>query len=337
MNTSHSSGIARLKIRPRRLLSLLDAFGGHLGNIDFLKLLFLYSQELRAKRLDSNTDLYEFVPYRFGAFSFTCYSDRRKLVELGLLIDDEQQWVLTESGRKFAGEIPHDRSTYEFTHRYRDLRGDALLAETYQKYPYYAIRSTIVEQVLRNDSSDLRRVRDAQPETSKSRLLTIGYEGRTIERYLNRLIRSGVTVLCDVRKNAVSRKYGFSKSTLAGACEGVGIRYVHLPELGIESISRQKLRTPLDVRRLFQMYVQRVLPSNSSALSEIAHLLQSGESVALTCYERDYNQCHRHCVAEEIERMLNSDDPSKSFAPESLTDTTESLEQDNRKVSVRHL
>ena len=33
-------------------------------------------------------------------------------------------------------------------------------------------------------------------------LCTIGYEGRTLENYLNRLIRDGVTQLCDVRRNA---------------------------------------------------------------------------------------------------------------------------------------
>ena len=50
--------------------------------------------------------------------------------------------------------------------------------------------------------------------------------------YLNLLLTNSVTLLCDVRRNALSRRYGFSKSTRSKACEGVGIRYEHLPELG---------------------------------------------------------------------------------------------------------
>jgi hypothetical protein len=60
--------------RQRLLLGLLEALGGKAARLDFQKLLFLYCQEGRA------TGAYEFVPYRFGAFSFTSYADRRKLV-----------------------------------------------------------------------------------------------------------------------------------------------------------------------------------------------------------------------------------------------------------------
>lgn len=70
--------------RQKRLLSLLDSLGGRAGNLDFQKLLFLYCQEVSA------SPVYEFVPYKFGAFSFTSYADRRKLVEQGFLEDDEQ-------------------------------------------------------------------------------------------------------------------------------------------------------------------------------------------------------------------------------------------------------
>lgn len=34
-------------------------------------------------------------------------------------------------------------------------------------------------------------------------------------------------------KNPISMKYGFSKSQLQNACEGVGISYNHFPDLGI--------------------------------------------------------------------------------------------------------
>ena len=68
--------------RQKRLLSLVDALGGEVGNLDFQKLLFLYCREVE----DSPT--YEFVPYKFGGFSFTSYADKRRLIERGLLAEE---------------------------------------------------------------------------------------------------------------------------------------------------------------------------------------------------------------------------------------------------------
>ena len=134
-------------------------------------------------------------------------------------------------------------------HRYHGLRGDPLIAETYRRYPYYAIRSDTAERMLEDDGVALRRIRDARPRRAPARLSTIGYEGRTLEGYLNKLLRSSVTLLCDVRRNAFSRKYGFSKTTLAGACDGVGIRYEHLPEHAMGSVFATNICRSLESNR----------------------------------------------------------------------------------------
>jgi hypothetical protein len=282
--------------RQRKLLTLLDALGGSVGNLDFQKLLFLFCQEHCAG------DPYEFVPYKFGAFSFTSYADRRKLIERGFLADDDQHWRLTDEGRGMLGGA-RELNGAAFARRYRDLRGDALVADTYRRFPYYATRSEIAERVLRGDDVALRRIKGARPGQSKTAAVsTIGYEGRTLESYLNELLRVGVTLLCDVRRNPISRKYGFSKGTLAKGCEGVGIRYEHLPELGIASDQRQNLETQADYDALFAEYERNTLPGQGAALARIRGWIRSGQRVALTCYERLPQQCHRHCVAHAVER-----------------------------------
>jgi Protein of unknown function, DUF488 len=283
--------------RQRHLLLLLDALGGRAGNLDFQKLLFLSCQEPAA------AGAYEFVPYKFGAFSFTSYADRRKLVERGLLADEENHWQLTDEGKKVVGGAP-DPLLSAFARRHHALRGDALVAETYRRFPYYATRSEIAERVLRGDGTALRRIEAARPAANAPAVSTIGYEGRTLECYLNELLRSGVTLLCDVRRNPISRKYGFSKGTLARGCEGVGIRYEHLPELGIASEQRQSLETQADYDALFEDYERDSLPLQGQALAKIQAWVRSGERVALTCYERLPQQCHRHCVAEALERQI---------------------------------
>ncbi len=300
----NKKGTFRLYSRQRLLLALLDVLGGNTGNRDFQKLLFLYCKELFPS---DQTSPYEFVPYQYGACSFTCYADRRRLVNCGLLIDDHQHWILTEKGKRIARENQDD-SMRVFARRYHRLRGEALIAETYRKHPYYAIHSTIAKQVLKSDEAALNRIKSAHPAGTPSRLLTIGYEGRTLERYLNALLQASVTVLCDVRQNAISRKYGFSKKTLAKAGDGVGIRYEHLPELGIESRQRRGLESQADFDALFRTYERKSLPKQGDALAKICAWLRLGESVALTCYEHEADQCHRHGVADALCRILDQKD-----------------------------
>lgn len=283
--------------RQRLLLTILDSLGGPVSNLDFQKLLFLFTKECERE------PSYEFVPYKFGGFSFTSYADKRRMMEEGLLARDDQQWQLTETGRKAARtNAAQPLVVAGFCRLHHSLRGNALIAEQYRRFPYYATRSEILNSVL-PDAESRRRVADSRPPRSKPGLLTIGYEGRSLEGYLNLLIQHSATLLCDVRRNPLSRKYGFSKSTLGKACEGVGIRYEHLPQLGIDSQERRDLKTQADYDALFASYENHDLPKQSGALGKITAWVDAGERVALTCYEALPHQCHRHCVAEAVEGM----------------------------------
>ncbi|HXJ58388.1 MAG TPA: DUF488 domain-containing protein [Verrucomicrobiae bacterium] len=285
--------------RQKRLLALLDAHGGEIGNLDFQKLLFLYCREAE------DVPTYEFVPYKFGGFSFTSYADKRRLTEQGLLVDEERVWKLTPTGKAAAAIPPSTRMRMDrFAKQHSHLRGDALVAEAYRRHPYHATRSEIAGRLLAGDKLALLAIEAARPAASRHRLCTIGYEGRSLENYLNCLLQAGVTVLCDVRRNPLSRKYGFSKGTLSKSCEGVGLRYEHLPELGIASEERRELKTQEDYDALFVSYERESLPKQGEALAKIKSWLASGERVALTCYEHSPEQCHRHCVSEALEQEI---------------------------------
>jgi uncharacterized protein (DUF488 family) len=120
---------------------------------------------------------------------------------------------------------------------------------------------------------------------------------------LNQLLQAGITLLCDVRRNAFSRKYGFSKSTLKAACECMDIRYEHLPGLGIASERRRALAGVRDRELLFTDYVQRDLPQQRELLMLIeGWVKEEARRVALTCFESDHQQCHRHYVADFLTR-----------------------------------
>src|SRR5687768_7504563 len=72
---------------------------------------------------------------------------------------------------------------------------------------------------------------------------SLGYQGHTIESFLQALDEAGIECVADVRENPVSRKAGFSKGWLARTLEAAGMRYVHLPELGAPKALRQGLAT----------------------------------------------------------------------------------------------
>jgi uncharacterized protein (DUF488 family) len=137
-------------------------------------------------------------------------------------------------------------------------------------------------------------------------LFTIGYEGRTLEEYLGILVAHECTLLCDVRRNPFSRKPGFSRTRLAEACEATGLRYEHLPALGIASEDRKAVKTPQQLAALFDHYRRVLLPEVAVHLERIADWIRVGERVALTCFERDPIECHRHMVAAGVVAMLGS-------------------------------
>jgi len=284
--------------RQKHLIALVNALGGEVGALDFQKLLLLYCLEA------GGSTPYEFVPYKYGGFSFTSYADKRRLIEKGLLADDDRTWKLTSEGKATTITMAMQMAALRFAKRYTGLRGDKLVRETYLRYPYYAIRSEMAERVLSGDSHTLEAIMTARARKSIPGLCTIGYEGRTLEGYLNTLIQDNVTLLCDVRQNPISRKYGFSKSTLKHSCEGVGIRYEHLPELGVPSEDRQSLKSPEDYNALFESYKHKVLPDKRSTLTGILNWITQGERVALTCYERLPEQCHRTCLAKEMAKRF---------------------------------
>ena len=277
--------------RRKVLLALLEALGRQVPRTDFQKYLFLLSQE-------QEQPSYHFVPYRYGCHSFNAEADKRTLTKYGL-VRDHDKWILAPGESYLSALRPADRSAVDSTvERFKGLRGSDLLHHVYATYPYYAINSDIRAGVL--NAAQLRRVEAFRPKEGSLRLFTLGYEGLSLEQYLNRLIENAVAVLCDVRRNAMSMKYGFSKRTLEHACNRLGVTYVHLPKLGVNSADRKHLRSRADYDALFRHYCKTTLMDNEDALETIADLTRDHGRVALTCFEADHTQCHRSRVADAL-------------------------------------
>ncbi len=128
---------------------------------------------------------------------------------------------------------------------------------------------------------------------------TAGYEGESIDTFFEKLLEAGIQRLLDVRYNAISRKYGFSKGRLRELCEQRNIDYVHLRQLGIPASKRKSLKTVGDYQKLMREYERSILPKVSHIQREALRLVQELPTV-LVCFEADVDYCHRGRLAEAV-------------------------------------
>jgi hypothetical protein len=281
--------------RQKLLLFLLEHAGGALSKMDLHKLLFLYLNE-------TGSTHYAFVPYRFGCYSFLAADDLELLHKRGWLVSEDKELKLKTpvAALPWACKSPERQAVRSWLAT-KTLRGQALVREVYQRYPYYAIHSEIKEQLL--DSKELALVHEAGRVVSSAEqvLYTLGYEGLHFEEYVNKLIKKGVKLLCDVRRNPLSRKFGFGQRSLATLLPGFGIEYLHLPELGIEAESRKQLESKSDYDALFADY-SKTLPARQAGLARIMEQFGKHKRIALTCFEREPQNCHRHCISDFLAR-----------------------------------
>ncbi len=277
--------------RQKILLALVQLNEGSIGSTDLQKLLFLFCQE-------TGQDYYEFFPHKFGPYSFTSHDDKQKLISQGVLKDEETFTLNTPTPNYVAQLKASDaRALQQFLSKHPQ-RGRVLQRKAYLSYPEYASRSKIAEKLL--TPTEMAAISSVWNREVTAVLFTIGYEGHTIDHYLRRLLLNNVRVLVDVRRNPLSRKHGFSQRQLQQYVNKVGIRYIHLPELGISSHLRKNLSDPSDYEALFAQYAQEMLPQQPEALARILALLQTEQRIALTCFEADPCSCHRHKISQHL-------------------------------------
>jgi uncharacterized protein (DUF488 family) len=253
----------------RAVLFLLAQFG-NISRMKFVKLMFLISQEQR---------LYDFVPYHYGPFSFQMYHDLLHLEREGYLHQTEDRIILHHQ------EFPKPEGLLQetvmcFSSQFGQKNDSEMVDYVYPRFPEYTILS------------EIRRLKEYRRD--ETGFVTIGYEGKSIDRFLSQLLLHTVQTVIDVRKNPYSRKYGFSKVQLQDYLGKIGIEYVSMPELGIDSEARQNLTEP-EMRTLLQRYASTLV--DHSTTIETIREMGKNKKVALVCFEANPAQCHRGVIA----------------------------------------
>lgn len=287
--------------RRKILLALIEVFGGSLQNTDCEKLLFNFCQQTKKNH-------YDFFPHKFGPFSIMSYYDKRRLIDLGLLkpTDDFQLSTTLRPGsgqaHSYLNELtPADRTAMlKFKSQIGDLRGDRLLKKIYRDFPQYTSRSKIAGRYFTAD--EINQLQFAWNTDTKPAVFSIGYEGLNIDSFLYKLIANNITVVVDVRNNPQSMKYGFSKKSFKQYIENAGMKYIHIPELGIPSAMRKGLGESVSHTALFKVYENEILPKHDIEINLLIDLTNQNERIALVCFEADHHFCHRHTLIEHLQK-----------------------------------
>ena len=129
-------------------------------------------------------------------------------------------------------------------------------------------------------------------------LLSVGYEGTTIDKFIANLLSNEIECVLDVRAVPLSRKSGFSKTALAEKLERAQIRYVHLRELGAPKPLREELKLTGDYSTFFKAMDRRLAGKPEAIESAYAHVTK--QKCCLMCFEHLATQCHRSVVAKRI-------------------------------------
>jgi uncharacterized protein (DUF488 family) len=136
---------------------------------------------------------------------------------------------------------------------------------------------------------------------AKMNLFTIGYEGLDQRQFMAHLAHNKISVVADVRHLPLSRKKGFSKSSLAEMLNENDIEYISLRDLGTSKDMRNTLYATKNYAAFFKDY-KKLIADKKESLDKILNFLEEGQNVSLLCFERDPDLCHRKIVAEEIRK-----------------------------------
>jgi len=275
--------------RQRALLAILQQVGGQASNIQMMKWAFLLGQETPSH---GGKTFYHFIPYHFGPYSFTISREANKLVQNGFIDKnektDKKTWKLTTLGYEHLVNLPQQISQdiAAIVQQYGTFSSSDLIESVYARYPWFTVNSDLIEKRQRK-----RPIADPA-------IYTAGYEGKTVDAFLNLLMRSGIRRVIDVRYNPISRRYGFHKSTLNRLCSYLEIDYQHLPGLGIPGSARTVLGSENSYLALFKEY-RCGLTNRQEDLATAISLTKSAPS-ALVCMEANPDFCHRNVLAQHL-------------------------------------
>jgi len=120
-------------------------------------------------------------------------------------------------------------------------------------------------------------------------IYTIGYAGRSVQKFIDVLKKHGIEVVVDVRRFPKSKYQGFCREDLEKILADSNIEYVYLGDY-LGGFRRGGYERFMKSSK-FKAGIKRVVE------------LARSKKIVLMCRERSYKWCHRRHVALALENM----------------------------------
>ncbi len=278
----------------RTIISILLQQERPLSKTFIVKIAFLLSKETPQNQLGP---FYKFLPYKYGPFSFVLYRDISNLAQTGWITKNNRLEILAH--RKSEAEKEVEKmprllrcGVSNILEHYGFMSSEELINLVYSRYKSYTYFSEY-------NGPDGVKPFSISPPDAPIAIYTIGYEGESVDGFLDACVQNGIRQLLDVRNNPISRKWGFSKRRLSDLCHKMKMEYHHLPELGIPASSRKNLGALESYEELLDHYEKSILPQREKEKCRALELVYKKAS-ALMCMEADVAYCHRGRLAKEL-------------------------------------
>jgi len=269
-----------LNSKQLKLLKVLSFFkNSYISRLKLFKISFLLSQNKAFEKF------YDFIPYKFGPYSFEMEKDINFLYKLGLINISNNNISMSKKIFLFLEKIKKENYLNFKNYNFINWSESKLLDYIYNKYPYYTQNSLIKKNYFKS------------PKKQIIKIYTIGYEGRTIDNFLNTLIKKGIKAVIDVRSLPFSNKYGFSKYWFLKYIKEFKIDYYNIPNLGIP----KNIRMNRTKEEYFNWYKNSLI-NKIYDLREIISLIKLKPS-CLMCFEKNFNDCHRGILAQRLKKI----------------------------------
>ncbi len=178
--------------RRKVLLALLANVGRPLNKTELVKLAFLFRHETDFGRKDG---FYDFVPYKYGPFSFALYRELDALQTDGYLLGGTATVQIDPRAAGLCEDLENtlppaaSAAISKIVQKYGSMRRRELIGLVYGRYARYVARSEIGGRVPRaGATSPLREVA----------VYTVGYEGKSVDAFFDGLTTAGIQAVLDV-------------------------------------------------------------------------------------------------------------------------------------------
>lgn len=132
------------------------------------------------------------------------------------------------------------------------------------------------------------------------KVFTLGYQGLSLENYVETLVASNVGIVLDVREVAFSYNRRYIKSVLQKTLFEAGIKYTHLRNCGNPSANRKTATSIEECLSRYRNYLEENSECLEVLLEHIEHADKRNQPACLTCYEHKPEECHRKILTDAL-------------------------------------